>query len=429
MSDPEPDSPALPGLFGVAGLPALPSAPVRRARKAPGGPSASAVQGAPRPVGGEGGAAAPPLGKRRSKVDAPPRQDCEPEGPEPADSGNRRSRRFWVQRQAALILPEHKGLSGCLRKPQGSATVSVVKGEGGAGFRGLQRCSSPWVCPCCGPRIAAKRTSDIEDAIRRHQESHPEGVVMLTLTTQHHGRESLARVLDGLLAAVKRLRQSRQWRTLKPMIEGTIRTLEVNASAENGWHPHLHMLIFGRCTRWQLERALQPLRAAWLAALKAEGRRGGRAAFEVSTGPALARYLTKLASEAAGHTTKKARAHGGRTGWQLLEDAVAGDCDAIDLWRDYALTTRGKAWIVWSHGLRARLGMGAEATDKEIAEAEAGGDTIATLMPEQWQAVVRAEMRGRLLDAADADGEAGVWRVVREAMERPADRRRRPPPL
>ena len=66
---------------------------------------------------------------------------------------------------------------------------------------------------------------------------------------------------------------------------------------------------------------------------------------------------------------------------------------------------------------------------EHVAEAEAGGDTIATLMPEQWQAVVRAEMRGRLLDAADADGEAGVWRVVREAMERPADRRRRPPPL
>lgn len=451
MSDPETDSPALPGLFGVAGLPALPPAPVRRrARKAPGGASASAVRGAPRPVGGEGGAAAPPLGKDKSIVghrgaglQARPSvgQRHEPEGPA-ADAASPRGRRYWLQRQAARMAPELRGLSSCLRRTVPGTSVSVVKGEAGAGYRGLMRCAGVWACPCCAPRIAAGRTTEIETGIANHvarlraegctHEEAAERVPMLTLTLRHGRGDALTTLLDALRGAMRRLRQHRGWRALKGATVGTITSLEVT-HGEHGWHPHLHLLLLGKrdVTPWQLERLLGTLRDAWDASLAAEGRDCGRAGFEVTRKVgAAARYVAKLAWEAAGVGTKRARGKGGRTGWQLLEDACEGDCEAIALWREYALATKGRNWITWTPGLKAALGV-EEVSDEDLVEAEVGADVIAVLPVEAWRAVVRCELRGQVLDAADADGEEGVWRVVREAEARDArsDRRRRPPPV
>lgn len=463
-------------------------------RSAPGGATCNLLAGAVRPavLGGEseeGGRASGPPWHKKSKVGrssgAEGGHAAAPERDSVAARVRRRGR-FTLQGVAAGLAPELVGLQRCLRVPvgpqrpamrpptereaanlaagltragkkrsrprrfldetDGHGEVAVAVGAHGAGYHGLQRCASVWACPCCAPRIAEVRAQEIESGISAHVgrlscdpgEGEVFGgeaatsVALVTLTMRHRRGESLALLLEALRSANKRLKQHRRWKGAKAVLRGTITALEVTHGEAAGWHPHLHLVVLGRVTGRAFLRVLASLRAAWRGALQAEGRDCGRAGFDVSMrrGDA-ARYVAKLGREATGIGLKRARQEGSRTAWQLLADAADGDAQASELWSEYAQATKGRRWLSWSHRLKADLGV-TEVTDEDAANPdESDGVVVARLDRHDWGAVVAAALRGDVLDAAEADGEEGVRRVVARAHRLCADTwtrgRRRPP--
>jgi len=231
---------------------------------------------------------------------------------------------------------------------------------------------------------------------------------MLTVTLQHHSGERLRDVLQVLREGWKRTKAGRGWQSIKTRFQfiGYVTALEVTHTTGGGWHPHLHVLLFG-------ERALSEGERAELQAAVVE-RFGGYVAglggyvsefhgVQVSNAEAAREYCVKwgLAEEVSGGASK---AGGGRNPWALLRAYLEGDAVAGALFTEYAAAMRGRHQLQWSRGLRERLGLGAVASDTAAA-AEAGGETdtlLASIPLAGWKVILANGERGALLRAASA---------------------------
>jgi len=282
---------------------------------------------------------------------------------------------------------------------------------GAAGFDGLKTCVSVWCCPCCSPRISAKRKDEL-DQLLSGARAEKLSVVMLTLTARHDRTMRLAPFLDALKRAKQRLRQRREWRALKPSFVGSVTATEVTHGA-NGFHPHFHEICVMDCPAAVALERLGALRSAWLSSLAAVGLSGNDAAFQVQAANAAGQYVAKFgaAEELALHGVKKGR-HGSRSPWQLLNDARDGDAQAAAVWIEYALAFRGRRQLVWSNGLKARFGID-DKPDEDLAGEVDPAPKAETLRAwigssDAWRnarrrrvALVRAAESGTDLDAAE----------------------------
>ena len=110
---------------------------------------------------------------------------------------------------------------------------------------------------------------------------------------------------------------------------------------------------------------------------------------------------------------KVAKGEKGRSPMQLLADYTAGDKKAGELFKEYAAAFKGRNQLVWSRGLRDRLGLGKEETDEEVAKRE---DEAAHLLAEvtmpQWRVVLANDARGELLEIASSGDRAAVDRFL-----------------
>lgn len=298
-----------------------------------------------------------------------------------------------------------------------------------AGFDGLKTCASVWCCPCCSPRISAKRKDEL-DALLAGARAGGLAVVMLTLTARHDRSMALASFLDALKAAKKLLRQRRDWRAVvKPVFVGSVTATEVTQGG-NGWHPHFHEILVLDCSPADALGLVESLRSGWLANLNGVGLSGNHAAFQVQSANAVGAYVAKFgaAEELALAGSKRGR-NGSRGPWQLLEDARDGDKRAAALWIEYALAFRGRRQLVWSPGLKARFGVG-EVSDEDAA-AEIEPAPVAEVLRswagsgECWRSarrrrvqLVRAAEIGDSLDVAEfGPTDAEMWRRQRQAGE------------
>lgn len=249
---------------------------------------------------------------------------------------------------------------------QSVVTLQVSKETGRASVSGVVSCSSVWCCPCCSPRISARRKDEL-DILMSGARSEGLAVVMLTLTARHNRRMALAPFLDALKVAKQRLQQRREWRAL-PFV-GSVTATEVT-HGDNGFHPHFHILLVLDARQDQAERMIEGLRKAWLASLAGRGLSGEKAAFHVQDASAAGAYVAKFgaAEELALQGSKRGR-NGSRGPWELLEAARDGDLQAGAIWQEYAAAFRGRRQLVWSPGLKARFGVD-EVSDDEAAATE-----------------------------------------------------------
>lgn len=231
------------------------------------------------------------------------------------------------------------------------------------GYKGVIACGSVWHCPCCSPRISGRRKDEL-DVLMGAARAEGLAVVMMTLTARHSKRTKLAPFVDALRAAVKRMRQRRQWSALD--LVGSVSCLEVT-HGEAGWHPHMHMLLLFNGSAEEACAKLQAIWPVWRDALAFEGLTATKSAFDVRSAMK-GEYLAKFAaaSEMTLATEKQGR-NGSRNPWQLLADAEEGDGQASALWIEYAAAFVGKRQLFWSQGLKARFGIG-EVSDEEAAE-------------------------------------------------------------
>jgi hypothetical protein len=331
------------------------------------------------------------------------------------------------------------------------ASGSVSEGTRRAGFGGLQTCGSVWACPVCSEKVNAERQTELQAGIDSWmRQGH--AVLFGTLTMRHNRGHKLRELLDAISPAWNRTTSGAgvAWNGSKRAggdigdrarfgIRGQVRLLEVKHGDTNGWHPHIHFLLF-LDTRISQE-AMRDLEARmfgrWEAALARSGfsvlRGVGIDLKPVQTADEVAWYFAKgiygatdsgrAAYEVTGSQSKKL-GKGGRSPFEILRDIVERRTETVDtstgeivehdneadrrLWREWEKASKGRRQLTWSRGLRAMLGLGVEKTDEEIAEEAPGGDVLEHICAVEWRASRLYALRAELLDAAEADdtGEA-----------------------
>ena len=317
----------------------------------------------------------------------------------------------------------------------------ALTGELVAGFAGLQRCASVWCCPECAYAVRAGRATELEEVAARWLDAQGDGTVLLFGLTIPHpkgyrlpgwGRplaDDLATLLALFRRALAQLLGGRWWHTQRRRwgIAHMARAWDVT-HGPNGWHPHVHGLFFlaAPLAADALAALTRELFQRWAAILAGLGLpcpdpRVGvhiEAARDVRD---VARYAAQVVGaggwgvgQEVARMDLKASAHQGhRSAWQILADAAAdGDADDWRRYRRYELALKGLRALLLSRGLRAAVGLGAPATDAELAERE--GNDVRTYDPpvhvyafrgDEW-AVVRGRPRriAALMDAAEQGG-------------------------
>lgn len=355
----------------------------------------------------------------------------------PRDPVSVRLERFVLQSIARVLLPDFR-VSCCLRSLQdraGAVSVHVSADRRRAVYGGLQTCGSVWVCPVCAAKVSERRRVELDRAATEWRSRGGE-LALLTLTHPHESDDSLSDLLRAEQAAM-----SAFWghfsvrRALRDVgCVGHVRGWEVTHGRfahANGWHPHFHVLLFVRAGV-DLDALRSGLYPYWLSACRRAGLRDPSLArgLRVDAGTRAAEYVTKwgadearageaaqrwgVACELAKSHIKRGSAGQAETPFDLLRSVhVGGDSGARELFCEYARAFRGKRQLVWSRGLRDLLALGEDLTDEQIAALhEDDLALLGRLSPEDWRSVLRADVRGELLELARSGGWEAVQRLL-----------------
>lgn len=335
-----------------------------------------------------------------------------------------RLRRFALQAAAVAALPGEKRLRGCLRVHHADQVdVKHSPTRNSAWYCGLVTCGSVWMCPVCAAKVSERRRAELGLGLANWKKVGG-SAWLTTLTFSHQQHESLPELRRKLQKALKLFQGGRAAEQDREdfAIVGQVRALEVT-HGKNGWHPHIHQLVFTGCVdtkakRDELQKRLYErwYRACDLAGLGLPNEKHG---VRVDGGARAGEYITKwgLESELTKHVVKDGRG-ASRTPMGILADFLeGGDLEDAELFGHYARAMKGAKQLTWSRGLRELLGLGLEQTDEELAEADeaqAGDHLLATIPIPVWKLVLKYDVRGQLLVLASrGDGE-----LVAEFLER-----------
>jgi hypothetical protein len=345
----------------------------------------------------------------------------------PLDNNAKSSRNRSVRWEMRGLLWTHSALprvKKCGRVPvRPDGRVGVRANGESVGFAGLHTCGSVWACPVCNVKVQNVRRLEVGVALA-NLHANGGGAAFGAVTVRHHRRQALGELLPTLTYAIGRISRDKTVTELRRRMGylGRIQALEVT-HGNAGWHPHRHPLL---C----FERPVTPAEVTELHVAEFRAFRAGVVAkghdaplmsgqhlapVDMSTAAErLDEYFTKsgwspegVGFEMTGAQSKRAR-FGSRSVWQLLNDvAQTGDADALDLWNEYERATKGKRALTFSRGLRERLGIGQEATDEDIADAEVGDTDDTGFYVTDWAPVAAQPALGAgLLNAVTA---AGDW--------------------
>jgi len=307
---------------------------------------------------------------------------------------------------------------GSVRHEQGLA--ELWRGDAGrVHVRGLTRCGSPWECPTCASRIGRQRAAELDLLATKHRAAGGE-LYHVTLTVAHEAGMPLKPLRAHVAHAWRSCITGKPWLKMCARLGfvGFARALDVTVGGANGWHPHLHVLLFVdrpasdeqllEVTEWLYARwaraVVRPMKGMPAGAdrLKAPSRERG-VILKVAV---LASYLAEAsicwADELASETMKAARMPGHFTPWQLLRQLALGSFPtdrelrrALAWWMEWGAGMRGARQISYSHGLRERYGLRGEDTDAgaldsqlalELAEAPRFRFTVPAW---EWNHIVR----------------------------------------
>lgn len=339
--------------------------------------------------------------------------------------------RYAMQSAARKLLPTER-VATCLRfhaPHKTSVTVHRVKGKNAAYYGGLMVCGSVWHCPVCASRISEERKQELQFATNHWTG----GILMATYTASHNITTSLQKILGGVLDGHRRIKSGRWYKDLKEKygILGSVKALEITYT-ENGWHPHIHELIFftNTISTETYGELYGQFRARWIDVL-------GQLGFFASTDRGfvlsdahslIAEYVTKWghdpapdnpivsegwnpAAELTKAVIKKGRKNGA-TPSQLLLDYALGDVPSGIIWKEYANTLKGRNQLVWSGSIRNTLKMPPERENDAIAsEINPSDEIYASLNSEQWRFILSNKMRGEIILKASRSSqeEFALW--------------------
>lgn len=329
-------------------------------------------------------------------------------------------------RATSMALPGKGETIGSGRAERAQSVELIQRPDGRVSLRNIYRCGSVWCCPVCSYGIAAERGKEVQRVFEYLRERGA-GAYLLTLTARHWAGMDLKALRKAVSETWQKIQRSRAWRSLSADlgVVGMLRSLEVT-HGPNGWHPHLHILIWarGELSARGAARARRTVRSLWCREIeRATGARPSRAhGLHAQKVHARADYLTKLgiAAELTSAVTKEGRGDGHRSVWQILRDlADQGRPEDVALWRAWSEGIHGARQLTWAgkelKAIRAELGIEDE-TDEALAEREAEGGAMVAEIPTPMFARLEKALPGFALwlcESAESYGPRGVVEAVR----------------
>jgi hypothetical protein len=224
---------------------------------------------------------------------------------------------------------------------------------------------------------------------------------MLTATVRHDDSMSLSEVRSAVSKSWRKAQRRKSWRAIRGLIDGQVVAPEVTVG-RNGWHPHLHVLLFVKSgvLQQRLDELLRAFVDDWRQLVSLElgvspsVERGVHLLhFGRNADAAAANYLSKIAKELTGGDLKS-----GRDPFALLDGVADGDAQSIARWIEFCDAMRGRQSIAYSKGLKALLGVD-EKTDEEIADEDDDlGLVVGRVRADIWNDLVRAGQVGACLE-------------------------------
>lgn len=336
-----------------------------------------------------------------------------------------RSLRYRLRAAGQAVARPNSNVSKCGRVRVKAYGVEVRRrGDGSAYFAGVVRCGSVWECPVCSARVTTHRAAELRFHVGAHRATGG-ACYLLTLTTPHDQGDDLKLLRQAVSDAWRFACSGRAWVELKKRVGlvGYVRSAEATVGP-NGWHPHLHVLLFTAAPLSDEARtALEVyVYGRWCAKIQARGYRKPSAEYGVKlTESHQDDYVAKLglADEVASGAFKDGR-DGRRSPLAVLQSyEERRQPRDLALWKEWCSGMRGARQLTWSKGLRERYATERELSDKEVVDAEEKKPAVvvAVIDPTMWDEAVatRPDLQTRLLNAAEEYGERGVrWILALE---------------
>lgn len=346
-----------------------------------------------------------------------------------------RVRRYLRLATARRLLPTKHRVRCChhvLARDAVEVEIWRSLEHGRAHFKNLMVCGSVWLCAVCAAKISERRRHEVLHAMSEWR-LNGGSVWLLTYTFSHGRHDDLKETLASLANARKLMRKGRAFDELRARYGwiGGIQAFEITHGEANGWHPHIHELIFvsGGGDRALLKAELY---RRWRSACLRSGlgepslKRG----LDVRDGMEAGRYAAKWGLDqelVKGHI--KAGRGSSRSPMQLLDDVVSEDLDessrdrAASLWRDYARSIKGRRQLFWSPGLKDRFGVSDVSDEEHASSLDESAELLGSISVEDWVLVCRYGLHADVLDLADRANLAGISALL--AHYRGIDDRRR----
>ncbi len=293
---------------------------------------------------------------------------------------------------------------------QGAQGVEVVKRESGqVAFKNLKYCSSVWLCPVCSSRIASARRNELGQAVKNSGGY----TALITFTLAHSNADKLEDLLKALRKALNSTKSGRWYESflVEHEITASASSLEFT-HGDNGWHPHIHWLIFTK-SKPKAGRLQEQLNERFGNFVRKNGRYSS--AFHGVNVKAsrddISGYISKwnIIEELSNVQAKRGRGES-LTAWQLAQLAVNGDQEAEALWLEYAKATYRKKALQWSRGARELCGLNEEKQDDELAQEDTTPEEehVITFTPEEWYFIEDHLLIGEMHHAIMEGGAQGA---------------------
>ncbi len=328
------------------------------------------------------------------------------------------------------LFGDETRIGRCARHPI-TSNIAFKRTGGTVHASGLMQCGSVHACPPCAAKIRYRKAEEIDQQAKQHLEAGG-GLVFLTVTLPHDLSDRLDRLWGVVAKAWSSIITGKQYygndkeqgAQERFGIIGFIRAFDLT-HGENGWHPHLHILIFLEKPVNELDDEFWELtswfRHRWTVRIKNllgrdVHREIGVQTQSVKNASGVGTYVSKVNLELARSDLKKGRAYGSRSPFQILEDAIDNDLPSDrGLWVEYVKASKGRRVITTSKNVAALYPLGDELTDEEIANEEQEGQTELLIDRSIWTYLLANHQHviNQLIDAQQKHGASKVFRTLK----------------
>lgn len=286
-------------------------------------------------------------------------------------------------------------------------------------YHGVMKCGSVWRCPVCSKKITDYRQKEVYFLASEWLRNEGE-LSFITLTLRHNKTDSLKMILNRLNGEFRKMQRTSVFSKIKSAykITGFVKSLEITYSFENGWHPHLHLLVFHRSKK--TDDLHKGLIKQWTKRKVLRATQRAQNAQSVYNKNGISNYVTKwdLSAELTKSSFKVSKSKRSFTGFALLKSIIEGKFEGHKMqfaewkYQEYIAATYRRHMIHISKEVRKLLTDQDLKSVEEILKDETPDETICKIDKNLWKEIIGKKIEANLLNAYELGGIEGIKKLL-----------------